>query len=281
MGFAGFENTDDMIFQNFNDGGDMIFIVDDDAGTPQGVGFITGDLYGEVSFVGASFNALNASSSSGVDMSTNTCALIVGTADPDNQGHIAFDAGNIQAKDDVSTVDQLTLNPYGGTVQVGRFQDDHITVSSSGIVLSENDTSDYAQTIAPASGGFEVNNQLTGSGLERALTESDLLSMPVEVDTDTETLYTLQATDLGRTVICTGSGDVDIGLPDTLPIGWWCNVISLTSGTVDIVSAGTTFIRYPADGTSELAEDMSVTVWQYDDAGATAWWKISGQTIPV
>lgn len=44
----------------------------------------------------------------------------------------------------------------------------------NGCIFSDNANNLAARTLAPASGGFEVNNTLTGAGFERVLTTSDL-----------------------------------------------------------------------------------------------------------
>lgn len=139
-------------------------------------------------------------------LADSTAAIIIGTDDPDANRHIAAGGSIIQAKADATTADILYLNMYGGDVYVGPglvtmsgtarvdvdisvggdavVTGDLIvssntvmsgTLNASGAVsLGSSGGVSLAETTTAALGGLLANNQSTGAGLERVLTESDL-----------------------------------------------------------------------------------------------------------
>lgn len=77
----------------------------------------------------------------------------------------------------------LFINIDGGDVIIGGLNGANITVDYNNAVELQHGTSPtvVAQTATPAAGGFQVNNQATGGGLERVLTTSDIggISPPI------------------------------------------------------------------------------------------------------
>lgn len=265
LGFIGYDSSSTLLIWNDVDSQPVAIIATDQLGTPQGCAEFDPDLYSLSGNAGMAAPILNVLSSDVITLASITAPVIIGTNLPGSNSHLAIASNAIQAKAQFDTADTLSLNALGGQVLV----------------------SDGARTVDAASGGLEVNNTETGAGFERALTESDLLSMPVFLDSDVLANYTLTASDLGRTLIVTGAAAGSGGstfpilLPDNLFVGYWVNIISHCTEEVALNSGGTTLIRTPNGGTNDLESDMAVTVYQFDDSSSTAWWQISGQTIPV
>ena len=89
--------------------------------------------------------------------------------DPQVSQHLAFSSSRIQSKSNATTFATLFLNPLGGAVFIG-------PASGTGSVVLQNNGDIVGTTVDATSGGLTVNNTLTGAGLERVLTESDLPS---------------------------------------------------------------------------------------------------------
>ena len=265
LGFIGYDSSNTLLLWNDVDGQPVAIIATDQLGTPQGCAEFEPDLYSLSGNAGMAVPILNVLSSDVISLSSINAPVIIGTSLPGSSPHLAIASNAIQAKAQFDTATTLALNALGGQVLL----------------------SDGARTVDAVAGGLEINNTLTGSGFERALTETDLLSMPLFLDSDVLANYTLTAPDIGRTLIVTGSASGSGGstfpilLPDNLFVGFWCNIISHCTAEVALNSGGTTLIRTPNAGTNDLESDMAVTVYQYDDSSSTAWWQISGQTIPA
>jgi hypothetical protein len=76
---------------------------------------------------------------------------------------------NVQVTDDTgASVTTLNLNFSGGDGEIGGQ-----TAASQVKLMGSGSAVQNARTVAVGSGGFEVNNQSTGAGLERVLTTSD------------------------------------------------------------------------------------------------------------
>lgn len=107
-------------------------------------------------------------------------SIFIGSLDPSNNKHIAIDDENVQCKNNGTTATTLRLNGLGGNVIIGP----SLTGTSGNVIIGGfsddgrvdlyNDTSLVARTIDSSAGGLQVSNFLTGAGLERVLTESDL-----------------------------------------------------------------------------------------------------------
>ena len=87
------------------------------------------------------------------------------------------DAGNLVSDFFIGTPDGNTLiqgdtdvflRPLGGAAE-------GIVITGGGAVNLYADNANVAQTISPAAGGLQVDNQATGAGTERVLTTSDLI----------------------------------------------------------------------------------------------------------
>lgn len=113
-----------------------------------------------------------------------TAAIRAGAVDPITEPHIAIGPTKIQAKANGTTAAALQINTDGGTVQIGD-EDTNVfiggvaTGGSSNVVLrnasiQDANTNELLISTTPAEGGIKINNQETGGGLERVLTESDL-----------------------------------------------------------------------------------------------------------
>lgn len=131
---------------------------------------------------------------SDVDLSsTAQGAIFIGSNDPNSAttaaAHIAMDDHRIQAKGTVPSLPvTLNLNPFGGNVQIGPTETGANSgfvqiggITAFGAVSLYDDTQLVAETRDSSTGGFFVNNTLTGSGLERVLTASDLSTPQTEL----------------------------------------------------------------------------------------------------
>ena len=96
-------------------------------------------------------------------------ALTTGNANPQTQAHLALGYNTIQCKLNANVNLGVYLNPWGGPVHVGAFE-----VGQTGDVQLYKDAAVTAMTISPAAGGLQVNNTLTGTGMERVATQSDV-----------------------------------------------------------------------------------------------------------
>lgn len=126
-----------------------------------------------------------------IDLSEATGAIFLGSHEPNTEAHIAIDQRSVQAKSNGTTSTTLRLNPFGGSVIIGP----SLTGANSGNVIVGgftetggvdlyNDTSLSARTVSSGAGGLEVANFVTGSGLERVLTLSDLSTPQFDVVID-------------------------------------------------------------------------------------------------
>ncbi len=191
---------------------------------------------------------------------TSTAALTVGGADLTGT-HLEFGPTAIQSKFGESDFDSISINAFGGDVRLGdsgtagepsivMTGGDTLLLAGSTIVLGESlstsliiinsveieishgDGADVLKTESLANGGIFVNNTLTGTGYERALTESDLAPPPVAGFVATRNRYmqedgglsgfinitTQLAQDVSTSVGATGSGATVIWTAlDTLP----------------------------------------------------------------
>lgn len=103
------------------------------------------------------------------NLSTANAALTTGNSNPVTQAHLAFGYNTVQCKLNANNNLGMYINPWGGPVHVGAFE-----VGNTGDVYLYKDTVVAARTIAANTGGLLVNNTLTGAGLERVATVSDI-----------------------------------------------------------------------------------------------------------
>ena len=155
---------------------------------PQDAVLLRDNLYGLLKPAGFTFEL------SDVDLSaTAQGAIFIGSNDPNAAvpaaAHIAMDDHRIQAKGTVPTLPAtLGINPFGGNVQIGPSEVGANSgfvqiggITAFGAVSLYDDTALVAETRDASTGGFFVNNTLTGAGLERVLTASDLSTPQTEV----------------------------------------------------------------------------------------------------
>ena len=116
-------------------------------------------------------------------------------------------------------------------------------------------TSEAARTVSPASGGFKINNTLTGTGFERALTESDLsVNIFGQVTNTGVTNPTFVGSGVSS-VLRTAIGSYTLTLSNTLPD---------TNGAVFATP------RVNGQMSGWLASTTTVTIKNYDDSGNLA-----------
>lgn len=106
------------------------------------------------------------SNSNDPDLVDTDVALNVGANNPDSAQHIEVGPRDIQSKSNNTTAALLRINERGGNIEIG-------SQFGLGQVDLYDSNSLAARTRLLGNGSFEVNNTVTGAGLERVLTVSD------------------------------------------------------------------------------------------------------------
>lgn len=164
----------------------------------------------------------------------DTAGLIIGSLGGLN---LAITQSGLIARNNGAAAD-LYVNPIAGAItQIGSSTNGHIQTNDSQVTLFHGDADQTFRTIARAAGGAEAWNDLTGSGYERVLTESDKLGFNSGANTVFQTISVGTATDVTNIVVsppATGRYQITVYVPFYLDgsvtgISVWFNVVSGTS----------------------------------------------------
>lgn len=178
VGYFGYDNTFGWVWSVENRGNNAIIQADDTTDTSRILFEGDPDL-GGAGIPGAEINLLRLLSTDSLSLSSVSHAFQIGDTASEN---LVMDTVSIQARNN-GAAEAMTINALGGDLQLGLpgtaaniliDQDAEVTITRTGGTA-------VARTLAAASGGFEVNNALTGVGFERVLTTSDIVSPTGEI----------------------------------------------------------------------------------------------------
>jgi len=146
------------------------------------------------------------------DLVDTSVALNVGAANPAISLHTEFGPGHIQAKNNATNAGQLILNTLGGDVEIG-------AQSGLGDVQLFDDGLAAARTVAPLSGGLEINNLVTGVGFERVLTTADIGGVADPLTIGRIIITDTNSPDLADTVVALNIGAADPTTSQHIEVG--------------------------------------------------------------
>ena len=163
-------------------------------------------------------------------------ALISGSSFPATEQHIAIGDKLIQSKANGSTKGLLKVNTLGGEVSIGSaLIGDKVTIGIP--VLQSASLDDVLITTSPALGGILIDQTVSATAPERALTASDKFAIPAS---NSNNAITAATSDIGKDTACTG-GTVVVTISSAtgwLPgdEAWFTN--DTVSGTLDFAASG-------------------------------------------
>ena len=192
-----------------------------------------------------------------------------GTTDPATNPHVAIGGDIIQGKADATTVAELNINPLGGNVIMGVFTGYSVAVRPSDVELRHGGQA-VVRTTTPGNGGIYVNNNVTASGFERVLTESDLAPA-----SQTQTIYLTADESFTNTSLANFTN-----FDSTLSFdanGIYSVEAYFCVDSIDTVGASIAFPLPSTSGTPVLPVSMDMT---FQDNGASAYAQNTATGLP-
>lgn len=189
--------------------------------------------------------------------------------------------------------EEIQINDNGGDVRLGDPGDENIIISGKSISAEDNGSgttlqlnpaggtaagvslfwqgTKQAETANPAAGGFFINNGLTGTGTERALTASDRFSGVILLTANIQ----LSSSYVGKYIVRDGPGNLTMVLPQNIATisDQFAEIVidnldDQDTGTITISPSGTSVRVNSGDdlviqaGSTAYLKQISPNVWR-------------------
>ena len=112
---------------------------------------------------------------------------------------------------------------------------------------------------------FELQETADGTSYYTTLGDirAPLLTRLTEVNVQTGTTYTIQASDSGKVIICNNAAAIAVTLPDTLDTYFQCTVVQVGAGVPTVTRSGTDTINGAGTGVTPSAQWKGIYLTQY------------------
>jgi hypothetical protein len=191
------------------------------------------------------------------------------TRDSDYYGIIL--GSNVGSQDAAIRIASTTAAPWNRFIEGRKDSVDRYVVGDTGITRWRTATGNIDMTL--------TQDATTGNVLFTNTSGTGIFQIPQALtNVQTDTTYTLQASDRNKTVVMVNVGAITVTLPNGLGVGFTCKILQRDSGQVTVSAAGAIAVRNVDSHTKTKGQYAIIEVVVLATSGDDSVWYLTGQT---